>query len=82
MRPSIKVVLGSLVGALAVHGALSACGGSRSANASPSSCATWQVLETSSASPSAPEPPMVLAPGWEPFAVDPVGNVFMRQCAP
>jgi hypothetical protein len=25
---------------------------------------------------------MVLAPGWEPFAVDPVGNVFMRQCAP
>jgi hypothetical protein len=92
MKSAVKVAVASLVGGLAVHGALTACGGSGggSANAQSSpSCSAWQVavvddvivgLILSDGTPSGPGPTTVPA-GWEPFGL--YGqSPLVRRCAP
>ena len=84
MKSTIKLVLGSLVGALAIHGALTACGaGNKSANAqtTPTSCTTWQVAIVPLDNGSSPTSPDPVPAGWEPFAWS-AGNLVIRQCAP
>jgi hypothetical protein len=89
MNLRFKVFAASLIGALAIHGAFSACGGgsSSTANASPSSCATWQVAEYNSSIGTLPVPGTdtsnveTLPAGWEPFALDGISPV-VRRCAP
>jgi ABC-type transport system substrate-binding protein len=91
MKSTIKIVLGSLVGALAIHGALTACGaGNKSANAqtTPTSCTTWQVATVAGGNSSSPTSPDPVPTGWEPFAWLAGNNGFnqstivIRQCAP
>lgn len=84
MKNTMKVVLASLVGGFAVYTALSACGGTKSASASPSACATWQVMFHNPVRPGTDlqmETALPLSPGWEPFAVS-GETVVLRGCAP
>jgi hypothetical protein len=88
MNTSFKIVLSSLVGGLAIHGALMACGGggrSAIAQSVPSSCAHCQViaegLPTDAYGHLALHAAEALDGGWEPFAA--TGSaVVLRQCAP
>jgi hypothetical protein len=89
MNVRLKVLAASLIGALAIHGALSACGGgsSSTANASPNACATWQVAEYNASIGTLAVPGtdtdyvQTLPAGWEPFALDGTSPV-LRRCAP
>ena len=90
------IVIGSLLGAAAIHFVLAACSSSSSgttpnAFAQTAGCTQWEhsravladsadtgkTLSTNQYSGSILRSPA----GWEPFAVDGTGGVWMRRCA-
>jgi hypothetical protein len=91
MKSTVQVILGSLIGSLAIHGALSACGGggetSANAQTSSSTCTTWQVATTEVPESASTMTPGVIPTGWEPFGLSGTNgygqeNIVVRQCAP
>ena len=88
-----SLLLASLLGGLAIHGALVACSGSGIAGAQTTSCQQWAIVEvqanglatgatvTTGATGVAPAQALVVPAGWEPFAGG--GNDYvLRKCMP
>jgi hypothetical protein len=88
-----SLLLASLLGGLAIHGALVACSGSGLAGAQTTSCQQWAVIEvvagglapgptvTTGATGVAPTQSFIAPAGWEPFGATGSGYDF-RKCMP
>jgi hypothetical protein len=89
-----SLLLASLLGGLAIHGALVACSGSGNAGAQTTTCQQWAVFEadpnsltpgptvTTSATASNPAQSFMAPAGWEPYAGSSNSYYFFRKCMP
>jgi hypothetical protein len=85
-----SLLLASLLGGLAIHGALVACSGSGKAGAQTTSCQQWTVFNVASSALETGQPvtlsggtaqPQTVPAGWEPIGS--VGsNYLFRKCGP
>jgi hypothetical protein len=89
-----SLLLASLLGGLAIHGALVACSGSGNAGAQTTPCQQWAVFEvdssslatgptvTTSATAQYPAQTFLAPAGWEPYAGSSNSYYFFRKCMP